>query len=330
MSGLFDNEGGGVPAADKASSPGADLALFPLETDFQDTLAKHGASPAPLFPDETVDRLVAMPSAQREPQIPSAPTPAPTLFPMNDAPAVPQRTPSSAPQPQELFQEPEDPLVHKALQHAQEQYPDVFESKKRAFKARFETLLPLDFDRVGAFGAETLPHVQVVMREVSESSQNLSALSVSSVIQEITTAARDAAGKSVTPHGLGGLLKRVEQSVRHFDPESAQNTLMRLYGGVQSIHGRLAGIGDLAQETLAAIQMDVMVMGVIATMAENTPLAPQVQRRHDLLLTTGQELQLAQKQLEALKKQTENALMQIEEVRTVTLPSLGFLASIRP
>jgi len=118
--------------------------------------------------------------------------------------------------------------------------------------------------------------------------------------------------------------------VRHFDPASAQNTLMRLYGGVQSIHGRLAGIGDLAQETLAAIQMDVMVMGVIATMAENTPLAPQVQRRHDLLLTTGQELQLAQKQLEALKKQTESALMQIEEVRTVTLPSLGFLASIRP
>jgi hypothetical protein len=329
MSGLFDNVENGVPASDKASATSVDLALFPLETEFQDTVAERSASPAPLFPDETADRLVAMPSAQREQQIPSVSTPAPTLLPVNDASAVPQRTMTSAPQPQEIFHEPEDPLIHKALQHAHEKYPDVFESKKRVFKARFETLLPLDFDRIGAFGAETLPHVQVVMREVSESSQNFSALSVSAVIQEITTAARDAAGGSFTPHGLGGLLKRVEQSVRHFDPESAQNTLMRLYGGVKSIHSRLVGIGDLAQETLAAIQIDVMVMSVISYMAENTTFSQQAQRRHDMLLTTGQELQLAQKQMEALKTQTENALMQIEEVRTVTLPSLGFLAAIR-
>ena len=259
------------------------------------------------------------------------------IQPVTLAPAAataPQRSVTSTPQPQEVFQEPEDPLVHKALQHAQEKYPDVFERKKRILKARFETLLPLDFDKISAFSAGTLPHVQVVLREVSESSQNLSALSVSTTIQEITTAARDAAarvnaGGHSSSHGIGGLLKRVESAVRHFDPGAAQNTLMRLYGGVKSIHSHLGGIGDLAQETLAAIQMDVMVMGVIAYMAENTAFAQQAQRRHDLLLTTGQELQLAQKQLEALKAQTENALMQIEEVRTVTLPSLGFLGAIR-
>lgn len=252
-----------------------------------------------------------------------------------DVMPAPQRVVISAPQPQglrparEIFQEPEDPLIHKAMQHAQEKYPDGFEHRKRMLKARFETLLPLDFDKISAFSAGTLPHVQVVLREVSESSRNLSAISVSTVIQEITTAARDAAGGSSSVHGLSGLLKRVELSVRRFDPDGAQNTLMRIYGGVKSIHSRLSGIADLAGETLTSIQMDVMVMGVIAYMAENTQFAQQAQRRHDLLLTTGQELQLAQKQLEALKAQTENALMQIDEVRTVTLPSLGFLGAIR-
>jgi hypothetical protein len=44
----------------------------------------------------------------------------------------------------------------------------------------------------------------------------------------------------------------------------------------------------------------------------------------ELGLVTGQQLQLGLKQLEALKGQTENSLMQPEEMRTVTLPSLRF------
>ena len=324
MNGLFDNEEKAAPSDDQTSARGGGLALFPSEAESPGSMAERSAQPAPLFPEETADRLVATPSARVEPQTPLVSAP----LPMDDAPTVPQRTVTAVPQPQELFEEPEDPLVHKAMRHAQERYPDVFQNRKRVLKARFEALLPLDFDRIGAFGAETMPHVQVVMREVSQSSQNFSALSVSAVIQEITTAARDAAGGSITPHGIAGLLKRVERSVKPFDPESAQNTLMRLYGGVKSIHGRLSSTGDLARETLEAIRTDILVMGVVATMAENTAFSQPAQRRHDLLLTTGQELELAQKQMEALKSQTENALMQIEEVRTVTLPSLGFLAAI--
>jgi hypothetical protein len=362
MGSLFNDEVGGAPVGDKVSAK--DGALFPVDTQLQGAAMVQRSSPAALFPKDTADRFTPMPPVQKasvnalplddmptvDQQKPFVSTSVSAPLLLNDSPTAPQATPKpviqlttiapdavpapqriivSAPQPQEIFQEPEDPLVHKALQHAQEKYPDGFEHRKRMLKARFETLLPLDFDRISAFSAGTLPHVQVVMREVSESSQNLSAISVSTAIQEITTTARDAAGGSTTSHGFGGLLKRVEQSVRRFDPDAAQNTLMRLYGGVKSIHSRLAGIGDLAQETLAAIQMDVMVMGVIAYMAESTAFAQQAQRRHDLLLTTGQELQLAQKQLEALKAQTENALMQIEEVRTVTLPSLGFLGGIR-
>lgn len=307
----------GLPTADQRKPCISTTVVAPLSLDELPTAAQ--AAP----------KSVIQPHAGVQPHDGVQPT---TLA--HDSVPAPQRTIISAPQPQEVFQESEDPLVHKALQHALEKYPDGFERKKRMLKARFETLLPLDFDRISDFSAGTLPHVQVVLREVSESSRNLSAISVSTVIQEITMAARDAAargnaGGSAPSHGLSGLLKRVEQSVRRFDPDAAQNTLMRLYGGVKSIHSRLSGIGDLAQETMTAIQVDVMVMGVIAYMAEGTAFAQQTQRRHDLLLTTGQELQLAQKQLEALRAQTENALMQIEEVRTVTLPSLGFLGAIR-
>ncbi len=358
MGGLFDDEEtGGVLSRDRmpaddgglfpvsTESHGANTALFPGDaTDLQPTGQSTPAQKAPvtalpLNEMSTVDQQKPLTAAAVIEPLPLNDSPTapqaihkPVIQPVTvslDSPPAPQRAVASTPQPQEIFQEPEDPLVHKAMQHAQQKYPDGFEQRKRMLKARFESLLPLDFDRISAFSAGNLPHVQVVLREVSESSQNLSALSVSTVIQEITTTARDAAGGSALSHGLGGLLKRVEQSVRRFDPDAAQNTLMRLHGGVKSIHSRLAGIGDLAQETLVAIQMDVMAMGVIAYMAESTAFAQQSQRRHDLLLTTGQELQLAQKQLEALKAQTENALMQIEEVRTVTLPSLGFLGAIR-
>ena len=283
MGDLFNDEVGGAPVGDKVSAK--DGALFPVDTQLQGAAMVHRSSPAALFPKDTADRFTPMPPVQKasvnalplddmptvDQQKPFVSTSVSAPLLLNDSPTALQATPKpviqlttiapdaipapqriivSAPQPQEIFQEPEDPLVHKALQHAQEKYPDGFEHRKRMLKARFETLLPLDFDRISAFSAGTLPHVQVVLREVSESSQNLSALSVSTAIQEITTAARDVAGGSSVSHGLGGLLKRVEQSVRRFDPDAAQNILMRLYGGVKSIHNRLSGIGDLAQETL--------------------------------------------------------------------------------
>ncbi len=241
----------------------------------------------------------------------------------------PIQPPSGPVVPAAAFGEPEvDPLIAQALRHAAEKYPDQFAAHKGFFVSQFTDLLPLSFDKITVFGEKALSNVQMVLQEVSVSSQTISALSVPSTIQGVIHEARDAV-QGGAAHGLGGLLKRVEHAVvRPFDPQAAQNTLMRLFGGVKSIHGRLSGITDLAQETLTSIQLSVVVISVVSGMAEKTDFAQHTQRRHDLLLTTGQELQLALKQLDQLRSQTEQALMQIEETRTVTLPSLGFLGAI--
>ena len=248
----------------------------------------------------------------------------------DSAPAAPQSV-VKAPEPQEIFASEEDPLVTQALRHAKDQFPDIFDQERRTLKSRFESLFPLDFDRISQYAEKTLRHVPTVMQEVTQSSETLSTLSVPAVIQEISAQAQAAAGGGAAPGhgGLSGLLKKVESRVRPFDPQVASNRLMQLYGGVKSIHSRLSGVNDLANDVFTQIQTDIRVLSVLKVVSEKTPVETAVQRRHDLLLVTGQQMRLGMKQLEALRGQTENSLMQIEEMRTVTLPSLGFLGAIR-
>ncbi|MBU2722842.1 hypothetical protein [Acidithiobacillus ferridurans] len=310
-----------LPADDLSSPPIA--AASPLPILPMDSLPLSNTEPAQVIGLLPPDALDAPPAVQVVHPVSQAVS---VLQPDSLQQPPPARTAVVA--PQAAFGEPEeDPLIHQALRHALEQYPEHVAQHQKFLKAQFETVLPVSFDKITAFGETALSHVQTVLQEVSVSSQNFSALSVAAQVQEVTTEARDAANGSAA-HGLGGLLKRVEHAVRPFDPQAAQDTLMRLYVGVKNIHGRLSGIADLAQETLISIQMNVVVMSVVSGMAEKTEFAQHAQRRHDLLLTTGQELQLALRQLDQLKSQTEQSLMQIEETRTVTLPSLGFLGAI--
>ncbi|MBN6740308.1 hypothetical protein JKG47_07140 [Acidithiobacillus sp. MC6.1] len=157
----------------------------------------------------------------------NVPPAAPVAIPVSQAASVlqqeslqqPPAARSSVVAPQAAFgEQEEDPLIHQAMRHTQEQYPEQFAQHQKFLKAQFETLLPLNFDKITAFGENTLSHVQRVLQEVSASSQNFSVLSVAATVQDVTTDARNAA-QGATAHGLGGLLKRVEHAVRPFDPQ---------------------------------------------------------------------------------------------------------------
>ncbi len=331
---LFPEQGNPAqPRSCEPALPRDDLSAPPLGKD------SSTPTPLPLLPEDPLDTPPLQQPAQSgsptalPPDRLDTPPPSPETQTFS-TPALPSERLDNPPrsagstQPSAAFGEPdEDPLIAQALRHLSEKYPDDFSAHKGVFRSQLATLLPLTFDRISSFSEAPLRHVQVALQEVTTSTQNFSAVSVSAHLQEITNAARRETQGS-TSHGLGGLLQRVGKAVKPFDPAAAHGTLARLSGDVQIIHQRLAGIDDLAKKTLTSIQLAVQVLSVIQAMAENTEFANQVQRRYDLFLTTGQELQMAIKQTEQLQVQTEQALMQIEEVKTVTLPSLGFLGSI--
>jgi len=296
------------------------------------------STPEPLLPPDPLDNPPTVSQGQGVsptilPQEPLVNPPIPGLSKEVANPALPPDPLHSPPpsagfsQPAPVFGEPEDdPLVSQALRHLSEKYPDDYAAHKGYYRSQLATLLPLTFDRINGFAEGPLKHVQVALQEVTTSTQAFSALSVSSILQEITEAAQRETQRP--SHGISGLLKRVEKVVNPFDPNTAYGTLARLTGDVQIIHQRLSGIADLTQETLTSIRFAVQILSVILVMAEKTEFANQVQRRYDLFLTTGQELQMAIQQIQQLQAQTEQVLMQITEVKTVTLPSLGFLGAI--
>ncbi|MBU2767357.1 hypothetical protein HAP94_14540 [Acidithiobacillus ferrivorans] len=260
------------------------------------------------------------------------------------SPAVPH-TPASQPpaslppaRPQAAFAVDEDPAILAGLRHFKEQFPDKYDQNESAMASRLRKLLPMSYDKISAFAENTVGHVGNMVQEITEATQNIAALSTADTVSGIINEAREAASMQATSGGHGllaaslsaaSLFKKLESKLRPFDPQAAANTLMRLYGGLKSIHSRVAGIAKTAGDLLPGVQLDIMAMSVIEYMAENTSFAPAAQHRHQTVLTLGIQLEMVTKQSENLLKQTETSMMQLEDVRNVTLPSLGFLVAVK-
>jgi hypothetical protein len=261
----------------------------------------------------------------------------PSTHPPSAKPVSPPASPPPASlppaRPQAVFAVNEDPIILAGLRHFKEQFPDKYDQNESAMASRLRKLLPMSFDKISAFAENTVGHVGNMVQEVTEATQNIAALSTADTVSGIINEAREAASMQATSggHGLSAasLFKKLESKLRPFDPQAAANTLMRLYGGLKSIHGRVAGISKTAGDLLPGVQLDIMAMSVMEYMAENTSFAPAAQHRHQIVLTLGIQLEMVTKQSVNLLKQTETNMMQLEDVRNVTLPSLGFLVAVK-
>jgi hypothetical protein len=258
-----------------------------------------------------------------------------------DLPKGPSAPPTSSPpvgsppaRPHGAFAVDDDPTIMAGLRHFKEQFPDKYEMNESAMASRLRKLLPMSFDKISAFAENTVGHVGNMIQEITEATQNSAALSTADTVSGIINEAREACSRQAASgggHGLSAasLFKKLESKLRPFDPQAAANTLMRLYGGLKSIHSRVAGIAKTAGDLLPGVQLDIMAMSVIEYMAENTSFAPAAQHRHQIVLTLGIQLEMVTKQSSNLLKQTETNMMQLEDVRNVTLPSLGFLVAVK-
>jgi hypothetical protein len=164
----------------------------------------------------------------------------------------------------------------------------------------------------------------MIMDEIAQATTQYSGLDVASVTQDILQQAQMAA----TGDYGKGLLKKLESRLHHFDQQAAAGTLMRLYGGLKSQHSHVDAAMKAGNELTPNVQRDIVVLAVLDRMTENTPNSRAVKARREMVLALSQQLDLAIKQAANLKEQVENAMMNIDNIRTSVLPSLGFMGAV--
>lgn len=289
-------------------------------------LSQNKAEPAivPLFENDPVPA-----ATQRGVGLFSS-TPAPSLVAQLASPILPptELPPLQAPKPivaAPAFAADLDPLAEKAWHMLLQQYPHASDSSKAHWRARLQALFPLSADRLSLIGKSAVERMPFVMTEVAQSGEKLSRLEPAKVLARIGDSAQAAAsGKS-----RSGLLSRMETLLHTFNPETAHQELILLQSQLQGLSNRLSPVRDLVQEVLAVLADDMPLIALLADLAKSSPIGSLVVRRQEMLQASQQQLQMALKQLELLNQQVANALQSNDELRTVTLPALGFVRSLR-
>ncbi len=315
--------------------------------------------PVSLFPDEVLSPRPLFDDAPAKPSLPPSTAaadgvaplfldeggtetpPAPRFDPAGPlfSPALPaaKRTPSPTPTESEPrfsaaspsvqasvpFQEDIDPLAEKTWAALVQQFPSATDSTRVHWRAKLRTLFPLTAESLNSVGQTATERMPMVMAEVSRLGEALSVLEPAKVLNRITEQARAAHQAS------GGLRARMEALLHTFRPEDADRTLTQLQAQLVALQSRIGPVRDLVGDLMTALDDDLPLVSALASLAQASALGALATRRQEMLQALHQQLAMAKMQLEQLSKQIAESLQSLDELRTVTLPALGFLQSLR-
>lgn len=300
-----------------------------------------GTNHQPLFAEPKPDHppvAASSPAPKPEPLLPPDPLVAPPKTPVtNTVPpvaAIPPEPLTAPPVHQEpkanaAFGDDLDPLAGRAWKILQEKYPQATDSQRLHWKGMLRQLFPLTMDTIQQIGGPGLRHAPHVLEEIANDTRRFAELSPAQTIQGIADQAREAAGQGKKSGGLSGLLSKVESAFSHFDATTANGRMIALRAAIHAISGRMQPTKELAQTTLDAITDDLPVLSALLELSKGSPSEAWVVRRQELLLTSAQQMKMAIQQAEHLENQCNSAIQSVDELRTVTLPALGFLQTMR-
>lgn len=272
----------------------------------------------PLFSSENIAPLLPLTPSHPEP----APADAQPLF--QPAPMAPLPKPQlQVVQPTVAFQEEMDPLAEKVWQSLVQQFPSASESSKIHWRAKLRTLFPLTAESLNSVGQSAAERMPMVMNEVSRLGRLLADLEPAAVLGRITEQARAA------HQAASGLRAKFEALLHTFHPEEAHQTLLQMQAQLTALRKGVGPVRDLVSDLSVTLDEDLPLVSSVAALAQTSSLGALATRRQEMMQALHQQLAMALMQLDQIAKQIAESLQSLDELRTVTLPALGFLQSLR-
>ena len=76
------------------------------------------------------------------------------------------------------------------------------------------------------------------------------------------------------------------------------------------------------------LKVAIAVTGILADLIAQANIRALIARKADLFTASAAEVDMAQKQIENLQKLAQKAILQCDELKSVTLPAIGFQRSL--
>jgi hypothetical protein len=260
--------------------------------------------PTPLFDDDDGAK-----PARRAPVMP-------TLLDLDNAPERPK--PAATRFVQAIG---EDPQVAVALARGEKLFPALLKSHGHLIRNRLGDLLPLDFARLSGFGRDTLDRSSRLTMAVAALNARFHALDPEALVTGIVAQAK--------VHAMGAKrtgFRAMLTGLVPFDAGEARARLEALRGLTEALLRDVSAcVEDIGRLDLV-IRTEVAALAILNDLADHGTMGDLLNRCVALIDAAAQELTIAARQGETLRRLAEQWIMRIDETRDATLPALGFTA----
>ncbi len=210
-----------------------------------------------------------------------------------------------------------------AMARGAARFPAIMQNAGFLVRNNLNQLLPLDFDKLANFGAGTLERAAAAMGEVATLNGRLAEIDAESILLRVVEAAR-AHGARKRQASLLGLLANFAP----FDAHAAARQVAGLHHALLLRVDQVSAAADALERLQGTLSVEVTTLAILEDMSDHGAMGDMLSRRAALFQASLQEVAMALAQLESLRRQVQEWTMRCDEVLAVTLPALGYTASL--
>lgn len=211
---------------------------------------------------------------------------------------------------------PEDPGVAEAMARGEKLFPDLMKASGPAIRKALLSVVPVTFETIADFGADPLARIAALVGEVSTASEDLRRIDAAKEVRDIVSEASRGKAKTLLLDAIG--------AGEPFDPVSADTRIDGTRGALVTERYKIRKMSVDLDRAMLPLDVAIGVLRILSEMATRDDLKTIIRRRADLFSASATEVAMAKKQLENLQKLAEEGIAQCDELKTVTLPALGF------
>ncbi|MGH7120634.1 MAG: hypothetical protein ACREFP_16875 [Acetobacteraceae bacterium] len=206
------------------------------------------------------------------------------------------------------------------MERGEKLYPDIMKASGGGVRNALSSVMPVTFDTIANFGTSHLARVAELVGQVSAMTDDLHRIDAGGQVRAMIAQADQTKAKP-------SLLDRVGVH-KHFDLAAADEQIGTIRNALTAELYKILKASVDFERAEIPLHVAVAVTGILADITDKTDIGALIARKADLFTASVAEVEMAKKQIENLRMLAEEGILQCDELKSVTLPAMGFQRSL--
>jgi hypothetical protein len=213
--------------------------------------------------------------------------------------------------------------LNQAMDRGMARFPAIMQSAGYLVRNNLNQLLPLDYEKLAVFGSLTLERSAFLIGELTGVNERLHEVDAEAIITRVVQSARAHAARNRQVSFIAIL-----SNLAPFDTAAAEQQVAGVQRALLLRLDQVTATSEAMQRLRTTLSVEITTLAILEDMSDHGAMGELLTRRSLLFKASLQELAAALAQMESMKRQLQDWTMRCDEVKAVTLPALGYTASL--